>query len=139
MGLLMSNSKNTVKEKGKEIPLIILVRKSKSLLLKLIKREKKVKQIDRKEIEPYTPDSSIKFLWDNELMIFDDFNHAMDIYESGSYTLFYINSSSEGGPFWEVIPREAITKLNQRHTIEALVAGGIDKDQAAKEVIGWVN
>ncbi|MCD9485896.1 hypothetical protein GLP10_01940 [Photobacterium iliopiscarium] len=101
--------------------------------------ELEIKPIERKEIKSYRPDTSIKFTWDDELLIFDDFNHAMDVYESGDYTLFYIKSSSEGGPFWDVSPRLEITKRNQRQTIEALVAGGIDKDQAAKEVISWIS
>lgn len=138
-----NNAENIATKKKKEIPLVIIARKVKCLFFGVFNRKKEVKsvakEINRQEIEPYRPDPSVKFPWDDELLIFDNFNHAMDVYESGEYTLFYIRPSSEGGPFWDVSPRIEITKRNQRHTIEALVAGGIDKDQAAKEVIGWSN
>ncbi|MCF2242593.1 hypothetical protein [Photobacterium iliopiscarium] len=139
------NSSNAESKKTsiKKISLVIMAHKVKRRFLGMFNQKKEVeleiKPIERKEIKSYRPDTSIKFTWDDELLIFDDFNHAMDVYESGDYTLFYIKSSSEGGPFWDVSPRLEITKRNQRQTIEALVAGGIDKDQAAKEVISWIS
>ena len=138
--VMSSNDKKSLVTEEKKIPLFVFGKKIKDLFFCTAKRKKNIKPVvpaDRQEIEPYRPDSSIKFPWDNELLIFDDFNHAMDVYESGDYTLYLIKSSSEGGPYWDVSPRVEVTKLNQRQTIEALVAGGIDKDRAAKEVIGW--
>ncbi|KAB1179972.1 hypothetical protein [Photobacterium damselae] len=121
--------------------LTLLKSKLVGLIKSKVKNDKELKKkptvIDRSEIEPYRPDGSIKFPWDARLHIYDDFDQAMDLYESGDYTLLFIGSSSEGGPYWDVSPRTEITKLNQRETIEALVAGGIDKDAAAKEVISW--